>query len=403
MIVLFEDSRVGGLAPLVRWRPVWDLRCGIRTLREKASALWPGLPLTLWGRPALAAVCAARGSPTNQPVPAGPGHVLLVNARAILERPVPVSGPPEAGLCGEEPAWIRLPADAAAGLSAADLLAPDGPVSVLRRGRLPTVRADAVLIARPWDLVYANPRQIELDFRAGWSGFRHSDAVDPRAVIINEAAVQVGRGARVRPLAVLDAEAGPISIGRGAVISPHSYIQGPAVIGDGTLVQPGSVIRGGSTIGPVCKVGGEIEGSILIGFSNKQHDGFLGHSVLGEWCNLGAGTTNSDLKNTYGPVRVRWAGEEADTGKLFVGLTLGDHSKTAIGTRFATGAMIGFSCNILLSGVCPQTVPDMTWLTDSGPAAMDPAKAVAIARKMMGRRSRELSPAEAALFEPSAG
>lgn len=422
MLILFEDSGWRDLLPLTGWRCVWDLRCGIRTLVEKALLLYPSEPAGLWGRPELAAVAAARGLPINAAPEGGGGMVLLVNGRFLMDAPVPVEGRSEVGVPGGQSdgrahagpaasgagasrgvAWLRLPREEAAGLEPDDFLDPARLEAVLRRLEPVPVRAEGTLLARPWDLVAQNPRQIESDFRRLPPAFRGGGRADAGAVLLNESAVVVGRGARVKPTAVLDAEAGPVYIGRNAVVSPHSYIQGPAAIGDGTLVQPGSVIRGGSSIGPVCKVGGEIEESILIGFSNKQHDGFLGHSVIGEWCNLGAGTTNSDLKNTYGPVRVEWDGRTIETGRMFVGLTMADHSKTAIGTRFPTGAMVGFACNIVLSGIAPKTVADFTWLDDDGPQTMDLDKAISVARRAMARRQRELTPPEEELFRRLAG
>jgi UDP-N-acetylglucosamine diphosphorylase/glucosamine-1-phosphate N-acetyltransferase len=384
LIVVYEDAAgVRNLSPLTHWRSVWDLRCGVLTPAEKLRAAYPGHRVVFLGRSEMDDIRRDRGE-TVAPPPADREPCLMLSGRALFRTPPPVEGPREAGLV-------------------------DG-VQVFRRGPFPgspdptpfpTVAADAVLIDRPWDLVAANPGQIAADFARLPAADPDAARVDPGAVLMNRSAIHLGAGARIKPTAVLDAEDGPIVIGAGAVVSPHSYIQGPAVIGERSLVQPGSVIRTGTTVGPVCKVGGEIEDSIITGHSNKQHDGFLGHSVLGEWCNLGAGTTNSDLKNTYGSVRVRWPdwGEaEIDTGRMFVGLTMADHAKTAIGTRIPTGAVIGFSSNILCSRVCPKTVEDLTWLDDKGPQPLDPARAAETASRMMSRRKRTLTPSEAAVF-----
>ena len=158
------------------------------------------------------------------------------------------------------------------------------------------------------------------------------------------------------------------------------------------------MIRAGTTIGPVCRVGGEVEGSILHGYCNKQHDGFLGHSYIGPWVNLGAGTINSDLKNTYGTIRVSLNGTPVETGQRFVGATIGDHAKTGIGTCLPTGAIIGVAANVFTRAPLPKFVPSFAWLTDDGLAAYRPDKAVETARTVMGRRKVTLSPAEAALL-----
>jgi len=400
MIAVFEDAQAMDLAPLTLWRPAWDLRCGIRTLLEKVLIAYDREPMVLWGRPEMADVVAARGDTLNGSIDGSAGGcVLFVNGCALLRQKVPVVGPPEVAVQGDRVVYLRLPADQAAQLALEDLVAksPSGEPAAWERFQPAPVKADAALVRHSWDLVAQNVKEIESDFRGLWSGYRHANCVDAGAVLMNEGAIQIGRGARVKPLAVLDAENGPISIGRNAIVSPHAYIQGPASIGDGSLVQPGSVIRMGSSIGPVCKVGGEIEESILIGYSNKQHDGFLGHSVVGEWCNLGAGTTNSDLKNTYGSIRVTWRGKTIETGRMFVGVTMGDHSKTAIGTRIVTGAVVGVCCNILVPQ-CPKTVADFTWLSEQGSVRYDIEAAISVARKVMSRRGRELSKPEIDLF-----
>jgi UDP-N-acetylglucosamine diphosphorylase/glucosamine-1-phosphate N-acetyltransferase len=398
MIVLFEDAALDDLSPLLRWRCVWDLRCGVQTLLEKTFTLYPGERVRLWGRPQMEPVVAARGGRLNAPCDDVDEPVLFVNGRAILRQTVPVSGPAESARRGEHVVWLRLPPAAAARLTPADLREP-GRLEAAVAGVAPApVSTEATLIGYPWDLVAQNSKEIEADCRRLWSGFRQTARIDPGAVLLNEGAIQLGRGCRIKPAAVLDAENGPILIGANAVVSAHAYIQGPAAIGDGSLVQPAAVIRNGTSVGPMCKVGGELEETVIFGYSNKQHDGFLGHSVIAEWCNLGAGTVNSDLKNTYGPVRVEWNGRTTETGRLFLGLTMADHGKTAVGTRFPTGATVGFACNIVLSGICPKSVPDFTWLTDRGPQKTDPDRAIEVARRMMQRRGRELAAEEEELF-----
>jgi UDP-N-acetylglucosamine diphosphorylase/glucosamine-1-phosphate N-acetyltransferase len=151
---------------------------------------------------------------------------------------------------------------------------------------------------------------------------------------------------------------------------------------------------GGTSIGPVSKVGGEIENSIVQGFSNKQHDGYLGHSYLGLWVNLGAGTNTSDLKNDYAPVRVTIEGEEYNTNSLFVGLFMGDHSKSAIGTQFNTGTAVGVSCNIFSGGFPPKWIPNFSWVGAKGVEPYRYEKAIEVAKTVMHRRDQEL-PAEA--------
>jgi len=203
--------------------------------------------------------------------------------------------------------------------------------------------------------------------------------------------VVVATTASVHASVVLDASRGPIVIDHHVVIEPFVVINGPVAIGKGSIVRSFAVLRGEVVIGPVCKVGGEIECSVIHGYSNKQHGGYVGHSYIGEWCNLGAGTTTSDLKNTYGSVRATLDNGSADTGRLFLGTLMGDHTKTAIGTTLSTGTVIGVCCNVATSGFPATSLPSFTWLTDRGVAVYQLPKAVEVARAVMLRRGVTMS------------
>jgi UDP-N-acetylglucosamine diphosphorylase/glucosamine-1-phosphate N-acetyltransferase len=174
---------------------------------------------------------------------------------------------------------------------------------------------------------------------------------------------------------------------------PNAVILGPAFIGDGSVVRACAAIYGGTSIGPVCKVGGEVQSSVLQSHSNKQHGGFLGHSFVGSWVNLGAATNNSDLKNNYGDVRVELDGESIDTGSASVGATIGDHSKTAIGTLLNTGTVVGIFCSVFADGFPPKSIPSFSWGTPDGFVRYDVDMAVDTATRVMARRGVEMTPA----------
>ena len=185
-------------------------------------------------------------------------------------------------------------------------------------------------------------------------------------------------------------------------VQPFSYLEGPLYVGPGTLIKAGARIYGETSLGAVCKVAGEVGESIFADFVNKQHDGFMGHAVLGSWVNLGAGTTNSDLKNNYGPVRVDLGRGPVDTGLRFLGLLMGEHSKSAIGTLFNTGTCVGFSCNVFASGFPPKFLPNFSWGLDGTTRyAVEPA--IATARVVMSRRGVAFQDVHAALFRVLAG
>ncbi|MDZ4745256.1 MAG: putative sugar nucleotidyl transferase [bacterium] len=200
-----------------------------------------------------------------------------------------------------------------------------------------------------------------------------------------------GDDAVVHMTVAIDEEDGPVLIEDGVVIEPHVFLKGPVVIGSGTIVKSGTRISN-SIIGPHCRVAGEIDTSIIQGYTNKSHDGYLGHSYLGEWVNLGAGTTTSNLKSTYGSIRVHMPWGIEDTGQIFLGLLIGDHSKSAIGTHFPTGATCGAACNVVSDHTVSVSIPSFTWLQGSISNTYDVDKMLDVARIVMQRRGKELGP-----------
>jgi UDP-N-acetylglucosamine diphosphorylase/glucosamine-1-phosphate N-acetyltransferase len=185
---------------------------------------------------------------------------------------------------------------------------------------------------------------------------------------------------------------------RDAVLEPHTYVAGPSWIGAGTHVLGGK-LGGGVALGPSCRVAGEIEETIFQGYGNKRHHGFVGHSVIGQWVNLGALTTTSDLKNNYGPVRVSIAGQLHDTGESKVGSFVGDHVKTGIGTLLTTGAVIGAASNLFGGGtVSPKELPAFSWWDGARTEPYDVAKFVATARVVCARRGRSFGDAQEQLY-----
>ena len=227
---------------------------------------------------------------------------------------------------------------------------------------------------------------------------QHAPELAPGARVLGRERILSGEGVRLEAGAVLDAGPGPIFLGEDVHILHNAVVVGPVSLGSHSLVKAGTKIEGPVAAGPHSKLGGEVEGSILQGYANKQHDGFLGHAYLGSWTNLGAGTNNSDLKNNYSTVRV-WTPEgEVDTGSRFVGLFLGDHSKSAIGTQFNTGTVVGFSANVFGAGFPPKHVPSFSWGGAGVLTGYDLEKALAVARTVMRRRKVDLEPADEVLF-----
>ncbi|HEX5634234.1 MAG TPA: hypothetical protein VFX50_13435, partial [Gemmatimonadales bacterium] len=260
---------------------------------------------------------------------------------------------------------------------------------------LPALAVDAEFVTWPWDLLARNPGAIAEDLAGMAAGVKGS--VHRLACLESPERISVEEGAVVGPFAVLDASDGPIRIGRGARVGAHTHVRGPCVVGEGTQLLGGSVSA--TTFGPECRVAGEVEACVWQGHGNKRHHGFVGHSLLGPWVNLGALTTTSDLKNNYGPVRVWVDGHEVDTGSPKVGSFVGAHVKTGIGTLLPTGASVGTAANLFGGGrFAPKAVAPFAWWDGASLAEHEIERCVATARIACSRRSRTLTPAaEAAL------
>ncbi len=243
------------------------------------------------------------------------------------------------------------------------------------------------LIDQPWKIFQHNAAELKKDFLLITKDRKSFGIQDKHTIVYGAENIFVEEGADIKA-AVLNAESGPIYIGKNAVVQEGSLIKGSFALCEGATVNMGAKMRGDSTIGPHCKVGGEISNSVLFGFSNKGHDGFLGNSVLGEWCNLGADTNTSNLKNNYDQVKL-WSYAKrgfVNTGQQFCGLMMGDHSKCGINTMFNTGTVVGVSANIFGDGYPRNFVPSFSWGGASGFITYQLNKAFETAERVMGRR-----------------
>ena len=402
-LVVFEDEYWRHFATLTQARPLFELRCGAFTARERAAAVaataGEGEALGLcrphlmghYGPPERMAAFLKVGAP-----------IALVNGRALnlswlpqlLAEPLNTVYLAGDALLG---AWISPALASAVLYFLHEQAAADARAELLRFARVRELGPDEppLLLRYPWDLVAQTGEQL----------LRDLPLLERRLPLAEELPEVVLRGERVyvHPTArldgpiVLDARDGPIFIDEGAQIEPFSFIQGPAYIGTGSLIASAR-IRGETSIGPVCRIGGEVEASVVQGFSNKHHDGFLGHAWLGEWVNIGAMTTNSDLKNNYGSVRVTLEGiGQLDTGLLKLGCFLADHVKLGIGLHLNGGTMIGTGSNVFGMHSVPKNVPHFTWGGDVFREYRIDSM-INVARTVMGRRKRELTPSYEAVL-----
>ena len=246
---------------------------------------------------------------------------------------------------------------------------------------------EIIQIKNTWDIFALNGQAIQQDFDLLTEG-RTSEPIPLGVQYMNKENIFIEEGAKVI-FAILNATDGPIYIGKDALVMENSAVRGPFAMCDNAVLKMGAKIYGATTLGPYCKVGGEVNNSVLMGYSSKGHEGFLGNSVLGEWCNLGAGTNNSNLKNNYAEVKL-WdyeTGRFAKTGLYFCGLMMGDHSKCGINTMFNTGTVVGVSANIYGSGFPRNFVPSFSWGGASGFTEYKTNKVFEVASVVMKRRN----------------
>ncbi|MGB6034256.1 MAG: GlmU family protein [Bacteroidota bacterium] len=394
-ICVFEDTAYRNLLPLVYLRVTSDLRCGIMTLREKIEQSYPGVPLSPHCREYLADLVREQnfGVPVNN---VQGKSCLFVNGRVVADKSlpetIPLEGPDVTYVSGETVVAARVSGNT---LDSVRRNLPEtiGPEHF---EKTPRTEVQVHLIRYPWDLVNRNGDEIVADFARLTAGEKDKmrGLVYEGAHLVNKNNLFLGDGTQIKPGTVLDAESGPIYIGKNVTVFPNATIEGPAYVGDGCMIKIGAKIYENTSIGEKSKVGGEVEESIIHSHSNKQHDGFLGHSYLGKWVNLGADTNNSDLKNNYGNVRVVINGESIDTGSPFVGLTMGDHSKSGINTMFNTGTIVGVSSNVFGSGFPPKAVPSFAWGGAEGMTTYRIDKSLEVAKRVMARRKVSLSAVE---------
>ncbi|MGF1533710.1 MAG: GlmU family protein [Bernardetiaceae bacterium] len=381
MLVFFDlPNAHQALLPLTFTRPLAELRVGILTIAEKWQA-----HLRLSQTAYLTKTWLAHAYPK----PEDKTPLLYING-AICPNPELLQA--IQGL----PLGHALIDDAQNILALHEKATFDDPLDlcdwVLERAQVHLFEPPYTKLERPADIFLHNRAELIRDFQQLTHGRKSTPIEDPHTAIYAPEQVFVEEGARIYA-AVLNAQTGPIYIGKNAEIQEGSVIRGAFAMGEGAVLNMGSKLRGDTTIGPYCKVGGEVSNSVLMRYSNKGHEGFLGNSVLGEWCNLGADTNTSNLKNNYSAIKVwDYVREDfAPTGLTFHGLVMGDHAKCGINTMFNTGTMVGVGANVFGGGFPPKFIPSFSWGGSHGLQAFDLDKFFEMAARMMQRRGQPLT------------
>ncbi len=374
--ILFADHSRYNLLPFTHTRPVADVRCGIFTMRERWEHFLKA-PTSSLAKNYLQAV---------YPLVVGTDN-MLINGSIFASRAL---------------------TDAILKLEQGQKLVHNGRL-VAARTSLTELNADDILphnideiayegtvygLDNVWDIFAQNDRAIREDFALLTKG--KANAAIPAGVTVSGHDIFVEEGAELYPGCIINAATGPVYIGKGAQVLEGTLMRGPVAICEGAVVKMGAKIYGATTVGPYCKVGGELNNVVLFANSNKAHDGYLGNAVIGEWCNLGADTNCSNLKNNYDEVKI-WdehSKKGIATGLTFCGLMMGDHSKCSINTMFNTGTVAGVSCNIFGTGFHEKFIPSFCWGGPEGITTYDINRAIETAGRVMARRNKQMTVAE---------
>jgi UDP-N-acetylglucosamine diphosphorylase/glucosamine-1-phosphate N-acetyltransferase len=393
-LVIFEDEQFENFYPLSLCRAVFELRCGIDDLATKISR-WAGRDADAYLiRSYLAETFKARiGGTVNDLSGLAGQRVLFANGRLLAGgggKP-----PQDRGaywLADGSLGWLVTDKDVSSVGSYRELAA-------LAEGE-PRKDCPGKAFSYIWDVMLASPHQIAEDFRALGRRGIEGTVEEPSAIRGDKNDVYIARGTTVQPMVVIDASGGPVWLDEHVQVHPFTRIEGPAYVGPKSVLL-GTKLREGCSIGPVCRVGGEVEETVIQGFSNKYHDGFLGHAYVGEWVNLGALTTNSDLKNDYSTVEVVLNGKKINTGSTKVGSIIGDHTKTSIATLFNTGAIVGSMALIVATGsLLPKAIPSFAWFVNGVVTkGFGRYTLYQTAKTAMGRRDKQWTQADQALWE----
>jgi len=380
-LILFDDPAIrGSLLPFTFTRPIGDIRVGILKISEKwekYSGLQPGFLTQDY---------------LSKKFPKKESAAMMVNG----------------AVCPDTDLWSaisQLNPDQSLWSNNLLIAAFSGNPSAFLPDQAKTLDkiqygGAVTAIQKSWHIFQVNASEIKKDFELITSGRQSELLADPHTIVYNSSQVFIEPGAKIKA-AVLNAEAGPIYIGKNTEVQEGALIRGPFALCEGSTVNMGAKMRGGTTVGPFSKVGGEISNAVLFGYSNKGHEGFLGNAVIGEWCNIGADTNTSNLKNNYAEVKI-WdytKGGFSNTGLQFCGLMMGDHSKSGINTMFNTGTVVGVGANVFGDGFPRNFIPSFSWGGASGFSTFQVRKFEETAIAVMKRRGLEYSETEKEIIQ----
>lgn len=375
-VILFDDPAIRhNLFPFTLTRPVGAIRVGILTIAEKWER-WLKSPVGYQTEGYLS---------KKYTRPEGKDELLINGALCPdAELKATVSALPQGYFLVKDTL----------------LLAARNPQGAMTERNVVEYKNKITIIDQVWKIFGENAGQLRTDFALVTTGRKSAGIHDPHTRLYNAADIFVEEGVYIRG-AILNAETGPIYLGKNSVVQEGAIIRGAFALCEGGHLNMGAKMRGDITVGPWCKVGGEVSNSVLFANSNKAHDGYIGNAVIGEWCNLGAGTCASNLKNNYAPVKI-WShanNSMVSTPLQFCGLMMGDHSKAAINTTFNTATVVGVAANVFGGGFPPAFVPSFSWGGGEGLITHRLDKALETARMVMSRRDVSVDQYDKAILE----
>lgn len=379
-LLLFDDPAIrGSLLPFTFTRPVADIRIGILKISEK------------WEKRTNSAVSFLTQDYLQKKFSRKSGDALAVNGAWLPEN-------------GVEKILQKLEKNQSLyfgkTLLATYIGETEKNLDFAKEKEIIQLDSEPVLLQKTWNIFQFNGSEIKKDFELITFGRKSAEVNDPYTRVYSSENIFIEEGATIKA-AILNAENGPIYIGKNTEIQEGAIIRGPFALCEGSTINMGAKLRGDTTVGPHSKVGGEVSNAVIFGYSNKGHEGFLGNSVIGEWCNLGADTNTSNLKNNYAPVKL-WdytKGGFSNTGLQFCGLMMGDHSKCGINTMFNTGTVVGVGANIFGDGYPRNFIPSFAWGGAAGFSTFQFPKFEEVAIAVMGRRKIVWTPEDKEILE----
>lgn len=382
-IIIFEDSQYNDFFPITLTRPVWDIRCGLFTIHQRYATLFPSQfpdSIYFYTRHHLEAIVHIQYPHLhiNEPVKINHSEELLfINARVIY---------PELSDIQNNTIYMHNDIPVLAKVQEATIppFTTTEDVQNFLQDKTQKANYNGYVLTSLWELIDKNGDIITQDFKFIKKPGGHNSVT----ILGDSSQIIVEDDVTIEPYVVIDCTKGPVYIGKGCSIKSFTRIEGPCAIGDNTIVLQAKV-REGCSIGPWCRIGGEVEECIFQGFANKYHEGFIGHSYIGSWVNLGALTTNSDLKNNYTTVKLLIGEEKINTGLLKVGCFIGDYTMTSIGTLINTGTVMGPGCMVIHNGaITPKFIPPFSWYIDGKIVDLPSEdKFFATCKTMMSRRN----------------